>query len=112
MVEMEMEMEMPVMEIEIPEMEMEMPEIEMASVETEIECRDGNATRGECLEPEENTEPEPEVLSQNKRRYKMNLLKKILQSLNLIRKRSLSRKKAHQRLLKMKIAKKIWKNRG
>ena len=38
MVEMEMEIEMPVMEVEIPEMEMEMPEIEVASVETEIEA--------------------------------------------------------------------------
>ena len=38
MVEIEMEMEMPVMEIEIPEMEMEMPEIEVANVETEIEA--------------------------------------------------------------------------
>ena len=39
MVEIEMEMEMPVMEIEIPEMEIEMPEIEVANVETEIEMR-------------------------------------------------------------------------
>ena len=55
MVEIEMEMEMPVMEIEIPEMEIEMPEIEVASVETEIEAE----MEMEMPEPEVN-EPDPQ----------------------------------------------------
>jgi hypothetical protein len=58
----------------------------------------------------QNLSQNQKFLSQNQSRYKMNLLKKILRKLNLLRKRSLSRKKAHQRLLKTKIAKKIWKN--
>ena len=57
MVEMEMEIEMPVMEVEIPEMEMEMPEIEVASVETEIEAE--MEMEMEMPEPEVN-EPQPE----------------------------------------------------
>ena len=64
MVEIEMEMEMPVMEIEIPEMEIEMPEIEMASVETEIEMEmemEMEMPEPEIVEPEVETQPEPEV---------------------------------------------------
>ena len=62
MVEIEMEMEMPVMEIEIPEMELEMPEIEMASVETEIEMEmEMEISEPEVVEPEVETQPEPEV---------------------------------------------------
>ena len=64
MVEIEMEMEMPVMEIEIPEMEIEMPEIEMASVETEIEMEmemEMEIPEPEVVEPEVETQPEPEV---------------------------------------------------
>ena len=64
MVEIEMEMEMPVMEIEIPEMEIEMPEIEMASVETEIEMEmemEMEMPEPEVVEPEVETQPEPEV---------------------------------------------------
>ena len=57
MVEMEMEIEMPVMEVEIPEMEMEMPEVELASVETEIEAE--MEMEMEMPEPEVN-EPQPE----------------------------------------------------
>ena len=57
MVEMEMEIEMPVMEVEIPEMEMEMPEVELASVETEIEAE--MEMEMEMPEPEVN-EPEPQ----------------------------------------------------
>ena len=57
MVEMEMEIEMPVMEVEIPEMETEMPEIEVASVETEIEAE--MEMEMEMPEPEVN-EPEPQ----------------------------------------------------
>ena len=57
MVEMEMEIEMPVMEVEIPEMEIEMPEIEVASVETEIEAE--MEMEMEMPEPEVN-EPEPQ----------------------------------------------------
>ena len=62
MVEIEMEMEMPVMEIEIPEMEIEIPEIEMASVETEIEMEmEMEISEPEIVEPEVETQPEPEV---------------------------------------------------
>jgi len=64
MVEIEMEMEMPVMEIEIPEMEIEMPEIEMASVETEIEMEmemEIEMPEPEVVKPEVETQPEPEV---------------------------------------------------
>src|SRR5210317_2049959 len=57
MVEMEMEIEMPVMEVEIPEMEIEMPEIEVASVETEIEAE--LEMEMEMPEPEVN-EPDPQ----------------------------------------------------
>ena len=56
MVEIEMEMEMPVMEIEIPEMEIEMPEIEVANVETEIEME----MEMEVSEPEIESQPEPQ----------------------------------------------------
>ena len=62
MVEIEMEMEMPVMEIEIPEMELEMPELEMANVETEIEMEmEMEISEPEVVEPEVETQPEPEV---------------------------------------------------
>src|SRR5210317_1009862 len=57
MVEMEMEIEMPVMEVEIPEMKMEMPEIEVTSVETEIEAE--MEMEMEMPEPEVN-EPDPQ----------------------------------------------------
>ena len=60
MVEIEMEMEMPVMEIEIPEMEIEMPEIEMASVETEIEMEMEMEMPEPEVEVETQPEPEPE----------------------------------------------------
>ena len=76
MVEMEMEIEMPVMEVEIPEMEMEMPEIEVASVETEIEAElememeikepeqqpegvQNEPTKENTTEPEPDTQKEP-----------------------------------------------------
>jgi len=74
MVEMEIEMEMPVMEIEIPEMEMEMPEIEMASVETEIEMEmempepeveqeevQNEPAKENTEEPQENVAEEPKT---------------------------------------------------
>ena len=61
MVEIEMEMEMPVMEIEIPEMEIEMPELEMASVETEIETEMEMEMSEPEVEVETQPEPEPEV---------------------------------------------------
>ncbi len=60
MVEMEMEMEMPVMEIEIPEMEIEMPEMEIASVETEIEMEMEMEMPEPEVEVETQPEPEPE----------------------------------------------------
>ena len=78
MVEMEMEIEMPVMEVEIPEMEMEMPEIEVASVETEIEA-EMEMPEPEVNEPdsqpeevqnepteEDTTEPEPDTQEEPK----------------------------------------------
>jgi len=61
MVEIEMEIEMPVMEIEIPEMEMEMPEMEIASVETEIEMEMEIEMPEPEVEVETQPEPEPEL---------------------------------------------------
>jgi hypothetical protein len=82
MVEMEMEIEMPVMEVEILEMEIEMPEIEVASVETEIEAEmeiEMEMPEPEVNEPEaqpeevqnepteeDTTEPEPDTQEEPK----------------------------------------------